>query len=99
MTTCITGRVCEKLTGHRGKDQSICGKCREVLKNDLARIVLEMNPIYLSEDNRYRKGKSSTITDKERHSIKTAHENGKTMRELVKEYKLSLGTIFNIINR
>ncbi len=97
--TCITGKTCEKLTGHRGKDQGICGRCREVLKNDLARIVLGMNPIYLSEDNRHKGGKTSKITDKERHSIKTAHGNGKTMRELAKEYEVSVGTIHAVVHK
>jgi hypothetical protein len=43
---------CYKRTGKHNIDKETCGACREVLKIDLVNIVLELDPIYLSESNR-----------------------------------------------
>ena len=99
MGTCITGKTCDRLTGIYKKDIPICSRCKEIYKIDLARIVLKLNPIYLTEDERFKDGKTSKITDKVRDNIKVAYEKGKTMRELAKKHHLSLGTIHNIIHK
>jgi len=96
--TCITSRTCVKLTGNSKKDTSICASCRDVLKVDMARIILEMDPIYLHEGNRNNSGRSPKLTATEQHDIKYAHRNGQSMGKLAKKYGVSKATIFNIVN-
>lgn len=96
--TCITGTACDKLTGDLKKDTSICASCRDVLKVDMARILLEMEPIYLHEGNRNNSGRPQKLTAMQQHDIKYAHRNGESMGKLAEKYEVSKATIFNIVN-
>jgi hypothetical protein len=96
--SCITGKTCVKLTGNLKKDTSICASCRDVLKVDMARIILEMDPIYLHEGNRNNSGRPHKLTPTEQHDIKYAHRNGQSMGSLSRKYGVSKTTIFNIVN-
>ena len=87
---------CDKLTGIYKKDLQICGRCREVMKIDLVRIITKMEKIYLTETMRHKEGRNSKLTTKEQHDIKIARRNGKSVTDLAKEYKVSRGTIYNI---
>ena len=95
--TCITSKTCIKLTGNLKKDTSICASCRNVLKVDMARIILEMDPIYLHEGNRNNSGRPFKLTLTERHDIKYAYKNGQSMGKLAKKFGVSKATIFNIV--
>lgn len=77
-----------------------CARCREVLKIDLVKAVLEMDPIYLSESNRHKTGPKPKLTDAGLlNDIKQAHKNGISIRELADKYKVSVGTIHKIIHK
>lgn len=90
---------CSQLTGHRNTDLQTCARCREVLKIDLVRVVLEMDPIYLSERNRNNKGRRPKISGATvLNDIRIAYQNGQSMGKLAKKYKVSKGTIFNIVH-
>lgn len=89
----------ECFTCNKEKDLQTCARCRDVLKIDLVRIVLEMTPIYLSESNRNKKGRKPRLTATDQHDITYAHKNGKSMGELAKKYKVSRATIFNTVHK
>lgn len=81
-----------------------CGACREVLKIDLVKIVLELDPIYLSEGNRNKTGRPSKLTATERNDIKYNYyhppENKKiSMKTLADKYDVKKSTIFNIVHK
>lgn len=95
--------TCTKLTGNEKTDKSICASCREVLKIDLVRVVLDLDPIYLSESNRNKRGRKPKLTADEMNDIKCAYENppvnGKiSMRDLAKKYEISVGTVSRIVH-
>lgn len=91
--------TCNELTGDYNTDLQTCARCREVLKIDIVRILLEMDPIYLSEKNRNKKGRKPKLTATEKHDIIYDRKNGKSMGELAKKYKVSKATIFNTLHK
>lgn len=97
--SCITDEKCDKLTGEREDDLQTCALCRDVLKIDLARIVLGMTPIYLTEDTRNKGGRPQILNHKDRYNIKYAHRNGQSMDQLAEIYGVSKATIFNIVHK
>lgn len=89
---------CNKLTGNYNKDKSICGRCREVLKIDIALSIRGEDRVYLSERNRNTHGRKGKLTATEKNDIYWANKrDGRSMRRLVEEYGVSLGTICNTI--
>ncbi|HZK52959.1 MAG TPA: hypothetical protein VFC84_01960 [Desulfosporosinus sp.] len=90
---------CDKLTGIYKKDLITCGRCREVVKIDLVRIITKMEKIYLTETIRHKDGRKYKLTDMEQQDITYAHKTGQSMDELAKKYKVSKGTIFNVLHR
>ena len=95
---------CSKKNGDYKLDKVTCGSCREVLKIDLVNIILGLDPIYLSENNRNKKGRQRKLTATEENDIKWnynhPHENEKvSFRIYAKKYKVSVGTISNIIHK
>lgn len=81
------------------KDLKTCARCREVLKIDLVEIVLGLDPIYLSENNRNKSGRPSKLTATEQHDIRYAHRMGDSLGKLADQYKVSRATIFNIVHK
>ena len=86
---------CDKLTGIYRKDLVNCGRCREVLKIDLVRIITEMEKIYLTETLRNKSGRKSKLTTTEKRDIKHARRRGERVTDLAKKYKVSRVTIYN----
>jgi len=80
------------------KDLKTCANCREVLKIDLVKVILEMERIYLSESNRHKGGRPSKLTATDQHDIKYSHGNGESMGKLAEKYGVSRSTIFNIVH-
>lgn len=90
---------CEKRTDDYLKDKYICASCREILKVDLVNAVLELDPIYLSESNRNKKGRKHKLSATEENDITWAHKkNEESMGSLAKKYHVSKSTIYNIIH-
>lgn len=87
---------CDKLTGIYKKDLKICGRCREVMKIDLVRIITKMEKIYLTETLRNKSGRKSKLTTMEKRDIKHARRRGERVTDLAKKYKVSRGTIYNV---
>lgn len=80
------------------KDLKTCANCRDVLKIDLVKAVLGLDPIYLSESNRHKGGRPNLLSLTDQHDIKYSHSNGVSMGKLAKKYKVSRATIFNIVH-
>jgi len=97
--TCIDDDKCDKLTGEKEDDLQTCARCRDVLKIDLARIVLGMTQIYLTEDTRNKGGRPQILNATDQHDIKYAHRNGESMDQLAEKYGVSKATIFNIVHK
>lgn len=89
---------CRELTGVYKNDKDICARCREVLKVDMAYVLSGMDPVYLSEGNRNKKGRKSKLTANQQSDIFYRHQRGETMGELAKEYNVSKSTVWNIIH-
>lgn len=88
---------CDKLTGNYETDKETCANCREVLKIDLVRAVLEMDPVYLSESNRNKKGRKPKLSATDQYDITQAYKNHtESMGKLAKMYNVSKSTIYNI---
>lgn len=92
--------TCNKRTGNYKSDKITCGACREVLKIDLVNIVLGLDPIYLSESNRNKKGRKPKLTATEQNDIKWLYNhNDISMEKFAKKYGVKKSTIFNIIHK
>lgn len=90
---------CKKRSGKYSEDKHTCGICRETVKIDLVRMVLELDPVYLSEGNRHKTGRKSRLTLTERYDIAQAYKDGTaSMGALAKKYKMSKSRIFNIVH-
>lgn len=85
-------------TCNKNKSIEVCGRCREVLKYDLVQIVLEKDPIYLSEGNRNKEGRPKKIgsCDK-RAEIYEEYNRVHSYRKLAAKYKVSKTTIERIV--
>ncbi len=91
--------VCDKLSDNYETDKITCASCRDVFKIDLVRLILELDPVYLSESNRNKRGRKKKLTATERNDIWSIYKNHeKSMSALSKEYNVSKSTIFNIIH-
>jgi len=92
--------TCDKIGSKHSDDKHTCGICREVLKIDLVRRVLELDPVYLSESNRHKTGRKPKLTATERHDIAQAYKDGAaSLGALAKKYKMSKSAIFNIVHK
>lgn len=92
-------QTCEKLTGNYETDKETCASCREIFKIDLVRLVLELDPIYLSERTRNKHGRPRTIHKADdRHDIKQKHRQGVSLAQLAKQYGVGRSTIHRIIH-
>ncbi|NLZ48859.1 MAG: helix-turn-helix domain-containing protein [Clostridiales bacterium] len=90
---------CKKLTGKYIVDKYICARCRKVLKVDMAYLLIKKIPIYLTENNRNKKGRKPKLTATQQHDIYYKYQKGKTMGKLASEYNVSKATIWNIIHK
>lgn len=90
---------CDRLTQNYQTDKATCASCREVLKIDIVRLLLELDPIYLSEGNRNKKGRPPMLTATEQSDVISAYKNGKIMENLSKEYNVSKTTIYNFVHK
>lgn len=76
----------------------ICGRCRKVVKYDLVRRVLEMDPVYLSESNRNKCGRPSKIKDTNlRYKVAKLRKEGKSYREIAKECEIGKDSARKIV--
>ena len=100
--------ICERLK-RNGNDTSICNSCEAVCKTDIVRELLnvrnqlkkyEANKIYLSEQNRHKKGRPTKLNFEVENEIKMERiENpNKSYSFLAEKYGVSKGTIYNIIH-
>ena len=76
-----------------------CGHCPKVKKIDLVEIVLEMDPIYLTERTRNKSGRKPILNADKQNDIKNKYRHGSTIGKLAKEYGVSRATIFNTVNK
>jgi hypothetical protein len=91
---------CTKITDNDKKNKTICGACREVLKYDLVKAVLELDPIYLSEGNRHKTGRKHKLNANDEHDIYWAYKNNTaSLSSLARNYGVSKSTIFYIVHR
>lgn len=94
---------CKEIKKDKQADKHICGSCRKVLKVDLVYAVLELDCIYLSEQNRYKYGKKSKYTADQKHDINqrylNRHENHETAVDIMKDMKIKKTTFYNIIKK
>lgn len=88
---------CSDVTGNWKFDKEICGKCRKVLKVDLVHIILEMEPIYLSETNRNKNGRPGSLTADQENNIKNDRKRGMSFGAISKKYKISKGSVSNVV--
>lgn len=80
-------------TCNKEKDLETCASGREVLKINLVEAVLELTPIYLSEENYHKTGRKPKLTATEQDDIKCAYRNGtSSMGKLAKKYDVSTAT-------
>jgi hypothetical protein len=80
--------------------KNACAGCRDILKYELVRKVLELDRVYLSESNRNKKGRKKKIDAGIAHEIKWLYANNpqkNSYGKLAKRYNVSKGTIYNII--
>lgn len=90
---------CDKLTNDYEADKMTCASCREVFKIDLVKLVLGLDPIYLSEANRNKKGRKSKLTATEKHDIYWKYQRQEySIRQLAKKYGVSVGTISKYVH-
>jgi hypothetical protein len=79
--------------------KSVCGACRDVLKIDLVMELQGSDVVYLSENSRCKTGRKPKLSATEQHDIYIAYNNKTaTLKKLASEYKVSISTIFNIVN-
>ena len=92
--------TCDKLLNNYKIDKITCANCREVLKIDIVRLLLELDPIYLSESNRNKKGRNPKLTDTAQSDISYEYSKGGiSMKTLAIKHCVKKTTIFNIIRK
>jgi len=91
--------TCQKRTNVYNADKEICAACREVLKVDLVNMILGLDPVYLSENNRNKKGRKPKLTATQKNDVYWEHRRGVSMGKLSKKYGVSKSTIFNTIQK
>lgn len=91
--------TCTEKTGDYKRDKLICARCREVLKVDLVNMVLELDPVYLSEANRNKGGRKPKLTADQMNRLYYDHMLGGGVRRLAKQYGVRLATVSRIINK
>lgn len=91
--------TCDKHTGDYNADKEICAACREVLKVDLVNMVLDLDPVYLSESNRNKKGRKPKLTATQKNDIYHEHMRGTSMDQLAAKYEVSKATIYNTVHK
>jgi hypothetical protein len=90
---------CTKLTKDFDADKPTCAACRKVLKIDLVRLVLELDPIYLTERTRNKTGRPRAISDpNDCHAIQQKYMAGASMGQLAKEYGVGRSTIHRVVH-
>lgn len=89
---------CDKLSGEYKTDKTVCASCKDVLKIDIVLLLLERDPVYLSENTRNKKGRKPKLTATQQHDIKWAHKRGQSMASLADEYNMSKGSIHRIVH-
>ena len=89
--------TCYKCTKDRCVE--ICGKCRQVTKYQLVQIILEKDPVYLSEDSRHKRGRKEKLTMDQKGDLAYAHKMGETLRDLAKKYNVSPATAFRAYHK
>ncbi len=89
---------CKKRTDNYSADKIICAACREVLKVDLVKRVLDLEPVYLSESNRNKNGRKPKLTATQRNDIFHEYRRGHvSMNQLAEKYGVSKTTIYNTV--
>jgi hypothetical protein len=91
--------TCNKKTNDYKRDVRICGSCREVLKVDLVNLVLELDPVYLSEQNRHKSGRKSKLTAEQKQDAKYRHLCGESFAAIAKDLGVCKTTIYNAAKR
>jgi DNA-binding MarR family transcriptional regulator len=85
-------------TCNKPKDKKTCAACREVLKIDMVKLLLELDPVYLSEGTRNKRGRPHKLNATQRHDAWYAHNHqGVSIGKLAKKYGVSKGTIHRIV--
>lgn len=76
----------------------VCGRCREVLKYELVKLILEMDPIYLSESNRNKCGRPKAIKScDKRYDVYKEYEKVHSLRKVAAKYGISKTTVAKIV--
>lgn len=76
----------------------VCGRCREVLKYDLVKLILEKDPVYLSESNRNKCGRPKAIKScDKRYDIYKEYEKVHSLRKIAAKYGISKTTVAKIV--
>lgn len=87
---------CNKRTDNYNADKEICAACREILKVDLVKMVLDLDRVYLSESNRNKNGRKPKLTATQKNDIYHKYSQGNvSMNQLAKKYGVSRTTIYN----
>jgi hypothetical protein len=82
--------------------KNACAKCRDILKYELVRKVLELDRVYLSESNRNKNGRKKKIDAGLAYEIKFLYEQNpkeNSYSKLAERYGVSKGTIFNALKK
>ena len=80
---------------------SECGSCRRVKKADLMQLVLQLDPVYLSESNRNKKGAPKKLSSDDKLNIGVLYiDNPKenSYSKLAARFGVSKATISNVIH-
>lgn len=78
--------------------KSQCNHCRKILKYELVKAVRELEPVYLSEQNRNKKGRKKVLSLDEKYEVQGMQKIGMSMSEIAKKMNVSKSTIFNTIH-
>jgi recombinational DNA repair protein RecR len=87
---------CYSCTKH--KSLKTCGACREVKKIDLVNLVLERDPVYLSERTRNKAGRKHVLTTQQEKEIQVDRFFfGTSIRKLARQYHVSVATVHKVV--
>ena len=76
----------------------MCARCREVLKYELVQLVLEMDPVYLSESNRNKNGRPKKIKScDKRYEVYEEYLKVHSYRKVAQTYNISKSTAERIV--
>ena len=77
-----------------------CGKCREITKSEIVEILLGMDPVYLTERNRNKKGRKSKLTATQKSDLAAAHRYENLSFEVLgKRYGIHSSTACRIYHK